>query len=135
MDLQAMLNALLLLEHNGRTIDKFFEDNDVKHIALYGMGLLGCRVYEHLCETEVDVLCAFDRDADRFCEENDIKILPPDEMLSLEKKPELIVVTSSNFYYDIKEEWEEKSGIDMISISEILEYCIVGEDLERVKRK
>lgn len=135
MDLQAMLNSLLLLEHNGRTVDRFFRDNDVKHIALYGMGLLGCRVYEHLCESDVEVMCAFDREANRFSEDNDIKILHPDEMLCLEKKPDLIVVTSSNFYYEIKEEWEEKSGIDMISIGEILEYCLVGEDFERVKRE
>lgn len=135
MELLAMINGLLMLEHNGRTIEKFFKDNGIKQIALYGMGMLGCRTYEHLCMTELDILCAFDRQANQFREDNELQILSPEKMLSMQKKPELIVVTSSNFYYDIKEEWEEKSGIDMISIGEIIEYCLVGEDLERVKRK
>lgn len=135
MELQTILNGLLLLEHNGRTVEKFFRDNEIRKVALYGMGLLGCRVYEHLCRTEIELVCAFDRNADMFREDNDIEILLPEELMHMQNKPGLIVVTSSNYYYEIKEEWEEKSGIDMISIGEIVEYCTVGEDLERVKRK
>lgn len=128
--------GLLLLEQNGRTLDPFFEDNEVNRIALYGMGALGCRAYDSLLKTKVEVVCALDKEAHRFSPENELAIYPPHKMLSLEaeRKPDLIVVTSQRYYYDIKEEWENKINIPMISIGEVVEYCIVGEDLEKIKK-
>jgi len=135
MDLQGMLNRLLLLEHNHMSMERFFVDNQVQKIAIYGMGLLGCRVYEHLKMSNIEILCAFDREAESFREDNELQVLLPEKMLEQEEKPELILVASSNYYYEIKEEWEERAGIDMISVEEVIEYCVVGEELEIVKRK
>lgn len=128
--------GLLLLEQNGRTLDSFFEDNDVSRIALYGMGALGCRAYDSLMKSKTEVLCAFDKEAHRFSPENELAIYPPEKILSLtaEEKPDLIVITSQRYYYDIRDEWKDKTDIPMISIGEVVEYCVVGEDLERIKK-
>ena len=136
MEMFRVAIGLLLLEQNEKTLDAFFEDNEVTRIALYGMGALGCRAYDALLKTKVEVVCAFDRAAQCFSPENELTIYLPKKILAFDddEKPDLIVVTSQRYYYDIKEEWEDKTDIPMISIGEIVEYCVVGEDLERIKK-
>lgn len=124
-----IINNLLILEHNGRTLQNFFTDQGVKRIAIYGLGTVGARVLEVLDTMDIDVIAGIDKNANKM-RMKDIFIYAPEQIDMIKPIPELIVVTPMEHYYDIKEELKLYTKIDVISIGEIVEYCVVGEPLK-----
>ena len=41
-----ILNKWLNLNHDGKSLQKYFDDNYIKTVAIYGMGELGKRLYD-----------------------------------------------------------------------------------------
>lgn len=129
-----VLDGLLLLESENKGVNVFFEHNDVHIVMLYGFGRIGQRVYKELLNAGVEVECVIDRDAP-YLESDGIKFYTPEYLKSGDQKSDLIIVTPMEHYFDIKEELEGYTDIDIISIGEVVEYCIDGEEDLGVKVK
>ena len=123
-----VIEGLLVLEQNAGSIGDFFRDNEIDCVVVYGLGRVGVRVLEALKRAGIKVECVVDRDADRITFEG-VKIITPEKIKKAgsDIKAELIVVTPMEHYYDIKEELERYTDKDIISIGEIVEYCMEEE--------
>lgn len=121
-----VLKNMLILLQKADGINRFFIDNDINHVAIYGLGCIGQRVYEEVKRCGIAVDFAIDKDADCI-ESEEVRIVKPEELRKCENDTELIIVTPMDYYYEIKESIEEMTEIDVISIGEIIAYCIDGE--------
>lgn len=129
-----VVNGLLTLEQNGKTIEEFFVDNDVHNVIIYGLGTVGYRVYEAVKKTDVNIVCAIDQYANEM-EIEGLSVMQKDQLSALDSQADLIIVTPMAYYWDIKSDLERITNIDVISIGEIVEYCVTGENFPQIKWK
>lgn len=116
-----LLANWLKLKREGKSLSKYFEDNYLKNVAIYGLGNLGQEVYYELLKLEnVKVLYGIDKNARNLRIDN-FKILSPNEHL---EKVDAVIVTPLQYYNEI-EEILDKIGIkNVISIEDIVRYCV-----------
>lgn len=116
-----ILNQWLCLRQKGGSVTSFFKDNLIKNVAIYGMGALGERLYDELKDSEVAVLYGIDRMASS---KNiyGLKIYSSCEIAFPET--EVIVVTPVQDYHTIVKGLEEKTNAVIMSLEDILDYCI-----------
>ncbi len=120
-----ILNQWLHLRQNGKSLLVFFEDNLIESAAIYGMGALGDRLYEELRDGPVTIPYAIDRNA-AVITRHDLKIIHPDQ----ESFPEadVIVVTPVQDYWQMVRLLERKTDAAILSLEDIVEYCMCGEE-------
>ena len=113
MFLQA--NEWLRLRQEGKTLIPFFEKNNYRNIAIYGLGDLGKRLVDELSLSDIKVIYCVDR-------KNDIiyKGLPVYSMN--EKLPDVdAIIVTSDFYFDeIFEELSTKVDCDIVNLDDII---------------
>jgi lactate dehydrogenase-like 2-hydroxyacid dehydrogenase len=109
------LNKWLELKNNGHSLAEFFEKNNYKNIAIYGMGHIGKRLYEELENTTINVKYAIDGGIG--LDSGDITIYSPEDVL---ETVDVIVVTALHAYNSIEETMKQKTNIPIIS----LEYVV-----------
>lgn len=119
-----ILNHWLDLRQQGKKLTSFFCDNLIKNIAIYGMGALGERLYNELKNSEVIVKYAIDRIADQK-NRQDLKIYSSEEKTF----PEIdaIVVTPVQDYWAIVSFLETKTSAAIVSLEDVVNYCIAGD--------
>lgn len=119
-----ILSQWLHLKQDGKTLIPFFEDNFIKNIAIYGMGVLGERFYQELQGSGIKICYAIDRFAAS-------KNKPGFQIYSLDEAhwPEVdaIVVTPVQDYWGIVELLEKKTDAVILSLHDIVDYCMAGE--------
>ena len=116
-----ILNQWLCLRQKGGSVTSFFKDNLIKNVAIYGMGALGERLYDELKDSEVAVLYGIDRMASSK-NMYGLKIYSSCEIAFTET--EVIVVTPVQDYNTIVLGLEEKTNAVIMSLEDILDYCI-----------
>lgn len=110
-----MYNQWMITKQEGKSIVTYFEDNQYKEIAVYGMSYVGERLLDELRDSDIKVSYAIDRKSDSICA--DIDLVSPDEPLG---KVDAIVVTS-NYYFDaIEEMLMDKVDCPIINFEDIL---------------
>lgn len=119
-----LLNRWLYLRQNGKSLVSFFRDNLVESIAIYGMGALGERLFDEVKDSEISVDYGIDRIAD-LKGRTDMQIYGTGE--DIFPKTEVIVVTPVQDYWAIVELLEAKTDAAIISLEDIIEYCLDGE--------
>lgn len=127
-----VLDYMFALELEGKGITEFFEANSVKKVAIYGLGRVGLRTIDMVKKAGIEIVCGIDKEAERM-HSREFAIVTPKVFYSLEEDADLVIVTPCEYYYDIKEEIEEKTFYDVISIAEIVEYCTEGTYQEQIK--
>lgn len=110
----------LKLEHNEKALQKFFDDNYIRTIAIYGMGELGKLIYNKLQLLDINILYVIDRNAEKIDIKN-IKIIHPDQKL---EKVDAIIVTPLHLFYEIEKMLYEKGVNNIISLEDVVGYCI-----------
>lgn len=115
-----VLNNWLKLKLSKKTLKKFFDDNYIKDIAIYGMGELGKRLYEELIELDVNVLYGIDRNAD-VIEVDGLKIVTLNDKLDA---VDAIIVTPIQFFDDIHESIDKKGNFNIVSLEDVVMYCL-----------
>lgn len=110
----------LKIKNEGRTLEKYFEDNEIGTVAIYGVGALGERLFEELKNTEIKVMYAIDRIADSKRIEG-LKIVGADDEL---EDVDAIIVTPVQDFYLIEEKLEQKTDSDILSLEDIVNYCM-----------
>ena len=110
-----MFNQWLIDRQEGKSLVKFFEDNEYKSIAIYGMSYLGERLLDELKDSGIEVKYAIDKNADNIYADVEIKRLEDDL-----PKVDAIIVTAVFFYDEIEEELSELVDYPVISLEDVL---------------
>ncbi len=113
--LMCLLNHWMKIKQEGKTLIKYFHENKINSIAIYGMSYIGERLYDELKDSDVEVKYIIDRNADGIHAETDV--FTPDQEL-----PEVaaIVVTPVYYYDEIKEMLSNKVYCPLLSLEDIL---------------
>lgn len=112
-----LLNRWLSLKQEGKSIDKYFIDNKIKKIAIYGMGEIGARLYYELKDSDIELSYAIDS--------NSLAAYSELEVYNLEDKlpdAELIVVTAIFDFDEIESKLSEITNIKIVSLEDIVYY-------------
>ncbi len=118
-----ILNQWLCLKQQGKNLTSFFKDNFIQSVAIYGMGTLGERFYEEMCDTDITIVYTIDRLA-ALKTKFDLKIYSTDE--DTFPVVDAIVVTPVRDYWSIVKLLEEKIDVPIISLKDIVDYCATG---------
>ncbi len=105
----------LQIYHEGKTLEKYFVDNNWKTIAIYGMGHFGCCLYDELEDTSIKVKYAIDQNFE--CMKEILEIKKPDDELEY---VDVVIVTAIHDYDEIKEKLSQKVKCPIVSLEEII---------------
>lgn len=115
LELFKMMNQWVRVKQEGKNLSSYFEKNNYKTIAIYGMSYAGETLIEELRGTNIEVLYAIDQQANRIFADIDI-ITPVDEL----RKVDVVVITAITFFDEIKDELSKIVDYDIISLEDIL---------------
>ncbi len=111
-----MLNQWLILKQQGKSLEKYFDDNQYKTIAIYGMGEMGNRLYDELKDSGVTVKYAVDKNAATTYSELDV--VDPEEATF--DQVDCIVVTATFAFDEIEETLSEKVDFPVVSLEDVV---------------
>jgi lactate dehydrogenase-like 2-hydroxyacid dehydrogenase len=110
-----MLNQWLMFKQEGKSLEKYFTDNNIKSISIYGMGEMGNRLYNELKDSNIKIKYAIDKFADNIY--SDIKVCNINDDL---EEVDAVIVTATFAFNDIKEQMEEKFDFPIISLEDVI---------------
>jgi len=105
----------LQIHQEGRTLVEYFERQNYKTVAIYGMKELGERLYDELEGSGITVRYIIDKNADSIYA--DVDVITPDDNL---EPVDVIVVTALYYFDEIEEMLGAKVNYPVISLEEIL---------------
>lgn len=114
-ELYMAFDQWLRVRQEGKTLVEYFEKNDYKTVAIYGMKELGERLYDELKDTGIKVRYIIDKNADSIYA--DVDVVTPDDEL---EPVDVIVVTAIYYFDEIEENLSEKVDYPIISLEDIL---------------
>lgn len=114
-ELYMAFDQWLRLRQEGKTLVEYFEKNNYKTVAIYGMKELGERLYDELENTGIEVRYAIDKNADSIYA--DVDVVTPDDDL---EPVDVIVVTAIYYFDEIEENLSGKVDYPIISLEDIL---------------
>ena len=103
------------MKQEGKSLVAFFEQNDYKTVAIYGMKELGERLYDELKDTGIEVKYMIDKNADTIYA--DVDVVEPEDTL---EEVDVIVVTAIHYFDEIEEALAEKIDCPVISLEDIV---------------
>ncbi len=110
-----MFNKWLMVRQEGKSLADFFEENQYKTIAIYGMKEFGERLLDELKDSGITVKYIIDKNADGIYA--DIDVVTPDEEL---ESVDAIVVTATFYFDEIEEMLYQKVDCPVISLEDVL---------------
>lgn len=105
----------LRIRQEGKTLVEYFERENYKTVAIYGMKELGERLYDELEGSGITVRYIIDKNADSIYA--DVDVVTPDDTL---EPVDVIVVTALYYFDEIEELLSEKVDCPVISLEDIL---------------
>lgn len=103
------------LREKGHSLAEYFESNKVGSVAIYGMGYLGCCLYDELEESHVEIKYVIDRNYKNMC-----GIINAYEFSEKLPEVDMIVVTIVNEEEDIKNMCENVLSYRIVTLSEVI---------------
>lgn len=115
-----MFDKWIQIKNKDKNLQCFFEDNFIYNIAIYGMGIIGRRLYEELRFSPIKIKYGIDRNA-KDIKIDGLEIKTLDDMIP---SIDAVIVTPIDFY-EIEKNIYQKIGrdIDVIFIEDIVNYC------------
>lgn len=110
-----LMNEWMKAKHDGKHIKDYFENNDYKSIAIYGLSYVGERLLDELKDCGIKVKYAIDKNADSL--NTDIDVYLPDEELP---DADVIVVTAIYFFDEIYNNLIDKVSCPIVSFEDVL---------------
>lgn len=115
LTLMLLMNQWLKIKQDGRKIEDYFYENEIKTIAIYGMSYAGERLYEELKNTDIEIRYAIDRNCEGIY--TDVDVLSMDEEFP---EVDAIVVTSVFYFKEIKDMLQEKTDCRIVSLEDVI---------------
>ena len=110
-----MMNQWVKVKQEGKNLSSYFEKNNYKNIAIYGMSYVGETLAEELKNTATKIAYGIDKKSNNIYAE--FEIVSPEYNL---EEVDAVVVTSITFFDEIKEVLEKKLDCPIISLEDIL---------------
>lgn len=110
-----ILNKWLIIKQQQKTIADYFSTKGYKTVGIYGMKEMGERLISELEDSDITVKCIIDQDSS-LVKQNISVISPHDKFPDVD----VVVVTASFYFDEIKEKLNCKVSGDIISIEEII---------------
>ncbi len=114
-ELYMAFDQWLRIRQEGKTLVGFFERNNYKTVAIYGMKELGERLYDELQGSDITVKYIIDKNADTIYA--DVDVVTPDDEL---EPVDVIVVTAIYYFDEIEEMLGGKVDYPVISLEDVL---------------
>lgn len=115
---ETILNAWLILKNRGQRLEAYFVERGYQNVAIYGMGYLGDRLLEELAEGSVNVLYGIDRER---ISGKTISVYGMEDNLP---EADAIIVTVVHLFFGIRYELQNRTGIPVVSLEEVLETLL-----------
>lgn len=115
MQISQLLSNWIQMYQMKKNMVPYIADRGYKNIAIYGMGVLGQRLYDELEESDITVKYAIDRNAINIKDLVDVKH-PSEEM----EPVDAIIVSSLYYFEEIKNTLESRVECPIISIKDCL---------------
>lgn len=111
-----ILDKWLYLERNGKSILDYFKIRNIRHIAIYGYGVIGKHILAELGDQE-EIICDYliDKNARGINIKEDV--YSPDEDMP---PTEMIVVSTIHIFDEVAQILEDKINCKIISIKDII---------------
>lgn len=110
-----ILNSMMQTEESGQGIWRFLKKFGIKNIAIYGAGYVGQRLYSLLADTDINVECFVDQNADYI--EMPVKVCKFEEITNM---VEAIIVTLADnpekMVERLKEKYPDKKVISIVRL-------------------
>lgn len=110
-----MMNQWVKVKQEGKNLSAYFEKNQYKRIAVYGMSYAGETLIDELKGTGITVAYGIDKKADAIYA--DVDILSMEDTL---ENVDAVVVTAITFFDEIEEKLSQKLDCPIISLEDIL---------------
>lgn len=110
-----VMNEWMKTKQEGKHIREYFEKNEYKSVAIYGLSYIGERLLEELKDCGVEVKYAIDKNADSIYADIDVHL--PDEDLP---EVDVIVVTAVYFFDEIHDNLIDKVSCPIVSFEDVL---------------
>lgn len=115
LSLFLMMNQWVKVKQEGKNLSAYFEKNNYRKIAVYGMSYAGERLIDELNGTTVEVVYGIDKNADAIYA--DVDVVTIDDNLGA---VDAVVVTAVTFYDEIERELAGKMESPILSLEDIL---------------
>jgi len=113
--LMLLFNQWMITKQEGKSVVQYFEKNNYKSIAIYGMSHVGQRLYDEIKNSGIDIRYVIDKNADYM--HTPLEVVTLDAEL---KEVDVIVVTPVFFFDEIKGDLEKKINCPIVSLEDIL---------------
>ncbi|MCM1235831.1 MAG: hypothetical protein NC489_37540 [Ruminococcus flavefaciens] len=110
-----MMNQWVKVKQEGKNLSSYFEKNEYKKIAVYGMSYAGETLVEELKNSNIEIAYGIDQKASSLYSE--IDIVSVDDNL---EEVDAVVVTAISFFDEIEEKLSEKLSCPILSLENIL---------------
>lgn len=107
----------VLNKQEGKTISAFFAENDIKKVAIYGMGTMEELLYNELKNMDINVAYFIDRNASNYKFMYDVITL--DQINNFEMV-DAIIVTPVFAFKEIAEDVKKYVNVKVISLEELV---------------
>ncbi len=114
-ELYMAFDQWLRIRQEGKTLVEYFERNEYKTVAIYGMKELGERLFDELEGSGIEVRYIIDKNADAIYADVDV-ITPEDDL----EPVDVIVVTALYYFDEIEEMLSDKVDYPIVSLEDIL---------------
>lgn len=110
-----LLEQWMIIKEEGKSLVSFFEKNDYSQIAIYGLGKIGNHLLRELEGSSIQILYAIDAKGEEL--NSNIEVYTLDDEIP---EADVIVVTATFDYEDIRKKLEEKVACEIISIDDVV---------------
>lgn len=110
-----LMNEWMKIKQEGKSIVKYFEQNNYKSVAVYGLSYIGERVLDELKDSGIEIKYAIDRNADSIYADIDLYSIE-DELPDVD----VVVVTAVYFYDEIYNNLVDKVSCPIVSLEDVL---------------
>lgn len=116
-----VLNKWIALKNNKKKLSSFFEQRDIKSIAIYGMNAIGCNLCDELEEQGINVEYGIDRLVKDTYESIDVVSV---EKVPLMPQVDAIVIAITYYFDEMESKIHKVTDIPVYSLNDVLNDII-----------
>lgn len=115
-----MLNQWLTVKQEGGSLSEYFDKNDYTRVAIYGLGEMGSRLIDELKGTKTEIAYGIDKNIENTFSGIQAYSL---ENVPMDEKVDVVVVTATFAFNEIKEQLNNVFDCDVISLEDVVFEC------------
>lgn len=110
-----LMNQWTSVKQNGKEVKKYFIQNNINKIAIYGMGYVGIRLVKELRNSEIEVVYGIDKNAANIYSEIELRTVE-DELSDVDA----VIVTLIDGFDEVYSVLSKKMDCRIIAIEDVI---------------